>query len=527
MAEQPQPPLETQVQLRTPMSGMGMRDPRSAFLLWGGASIALGITITFLLILGEFRLLVLLMLGFLGLLCLSPRRGVYILTLFLPFMYFLRRSVLVFEEFSSFDPIVLFPMVMSVAIFAGLALFNSRTIMFYLRRSTTLKAAALLMGLYALQIANPLQGNLLLGLIGGLFFLAPMMWIVLGLLMKRDDIIRLFKIVLVIGVITSLYGLYQHFFGFSEVEKYELRAKDFYKLMADSAVRVMSTFSSFTDFARYLTIAGFLAFALYYRTRTWIVGLFLLGLMLYAMFWTASRTSFLVVFFSIATFFLAHARNRRQIVVQGFLLIVLVVSLYAYLFQFDPKRVYSQQFSADAFLVHTVSGMTHPLQEGSFKGRITAWRHVTVGSLWNPFGHGVGSTTHIAPRFEGGQYFEVESFFFELFYGSGILAPIFFMAIALLTTRVVIRMCLDAPDDNLPKIAFALLCGAFLSSVFGITARDFITGPLMWLVIGWLVRENVDAAVALPDVAAVPAAAWPPAAGQPVAAGVARTTGRV
>ncbi len=520
-------PQETQVQLRTPMSGMGVRDPRSAFLLWGGASIALGITITFLLILGEFRLLVLLLLSFLGLLCLSPRRGVYILTLFLPFMYFLRRSVLVFEEFSSFDPIVLFPMVMSVAIFAGLVLFNGRTILFYLKRSNVLKAAGLLMALYAMQMANPLQGNLLLGLIGGLFFLAPMMWIVLGLLMKREDVILIMKIVVVIGVITATYGLYQHYFGFSDVEKYELRAKDFYKLMPDSTVRVMSTFSSFTDFARYLTIAGFLAFALYHRTKKWIVGVALLSLMLYAMFWTASRTSFLVVFFSIATFFLVQARNRRQMGVQGLLLIVLVISLYAYLFQFDPKRVYSQQFSDDPFLVHTVSGMTHPLQEGSFHGRLTAWRQVVLGSIANPFGHGVGSTTHIAPRFEGGRYFEVDSFFFELFFGSGILAPILFIGIAVLITRIVVRMCLESPDDSLYKVSFALLCGAFLSSVFGITARDFIAGPLMWLVIGWLVRVHVDAAAAVPDEQPATATVWPPVApGAPVAEGVARTSGR-
>lgn len=515
---------EAQVQLRTPLSGMGVRDPRSAFLLWGGASILLGITVTFLLILGEFRLLVLLLLSFLGLLCLSPIRGVYILTLFLPFMYWLRRSVLVFEEFSSFDPIVLFPMVMSVAIFAGLIVFNGRKIFYYLKRSAFLKASFLLMALYTLQMLNPLQGSLLLGLIGGLFFLAPMMWLPLGLLMEREDIIRILKIVMVIGVIVSMYGLYQHFFGFTTVEKYELRAKDFYKVMGDSSTRVMSTFSSFTDFARYLTIAGLLVFALAYGTRLWIVGVAFLGLMLYAMFWTASRTSFLVVFFSIAMFFLARARNRRQIVVQGFLMLVAVITLYFYVSQFDPKRVYNQQFSADPHLVHTVSGMTHPLQEGSFKGRITAWRQVTFGSISSPFGHGVGSTTHIAPRFEGGQYFEVDSFFFELFYGSGLPAPFLFAAMAFLLMRLVVQKCLDYPDDKLYRVAFALLCGALLSSVFGITARDFISGPLVWLIAGWLVRDHVDSlgAAAEQPIAAV----WPPVADQTVTGGVARTSGR-
>jgi len=526
--EEPQQRREAQVQLRTPMSGMGARDPRSAFLLWGGASIALGITVTFLLILGEFRLLVLLMLIFLGLLCLSPRRGVYILTIFLPFMYYLRRSVLVFEEFSSFDPIILFPMIMSVAIFAGLILFNGRTIFYYLKRSIVLKASGLLMVLYALQMVNPLQGNLLLGLFGGLFFLAPMMWLPIGLLITRDDVIRIIKIVIVIGVITAMYGLSQHYFGLSDVEKYELRAKEFYKIIGagDQTVRIISTFSSFTDFARYLTFAGLLAFAMSYRTRVWLGGASLLLLMLYAMFFTASRTSFLVILFSMAMYLLAFSRNKRQIAVQGFLLIVVVVSLYAYMSQYDPKRVYSQQFSDDAFLVHTASGMSHPLQEDSFLGRLKAWRLVVLGSLSNPFGHGVGSTTHIAGRFPGGLYFEVDSLFFELFFGSGILAPILFIVIAVTITKIVVGKCLEFPDDNIYKVSFALLCGAFLSSVFGITARDFICGPLMWLLIGWLVRDHVDGAVAARVAQPASAATWPPAVAARVTGGVARTSGR-
>src|SRR5262245_8161309 len=113
--------------LRAPVSGMGLRDPRSAALVWAIGSILLGIMIMFLLIRGEIRMLTLLMLGLLGLAALAPKRGIYILMLFLPFMYFLRRSVLTFEEFSRRDPILLFPAIVTAAMFMGVVLLDRKS----------------------------------------------------------------------------------------------------------------------------------------------------------------------------------------------------------------------------------------------------------------------------------------------------------------------------------------------------------------------------------------------------------------
>ena len=50
---------------------------------------------------------------------------------------------------------------------------------------------------------------------------------------------------------------------------------------------------------------------------------------------------------------------------------------------------------------------------------------------------------------------------------------------------------LEKPDEYLYKICFGLMCGVFLSSIFGITLRDSISGPLAWLLIGWTASEMV------------------------------------
>ena len=73
-------------------------------LLRGAALLALGAIVASLLVSEQIRVLLLVLLVVLGLLCLSPRRGVFVLLAFMPFMYFIRRQVLHFNEFASRDP---------------------------------------------------------------------------------------------------------------------------------------------------------------------------------------------------------------------------------------------------------------------------------------------------------------------------------------------------------------------------------------------------------------------------------------
>lgn len=491
----PIPKKTVPYELRAPVSGMGLRDPRSAALFWGLGSILLGILIMVLVVRGEIRVLTLLMLGLLGLASLSPRRGIYILTIFLPFMYFIRRSVLTFEDFSRRDPILLFPAVVTAAMFIGVIVFNGSSIFYYIRRSPLLKACSLLLGIFAVQMLNPLQGNLLIGLAGGMFFIPPVLWFFLGLGIDKETINRLLRMVMVIGTLTAIYGIYQHFFGLSDVEMYEIKAKGFYKAMgANSNVRVMSTFASLVDFSRYLTISGFLAFAWFWRQKRAVFMLGVVALHLFALLFTASRTSYLVIFFSSAMLIVVTGTNARAIVLRGLAVLMVVVVLYGVLYQYDPRVMYNQQFSANPFIVHTMSGITHPTEEGSFLGRMSQWTHIVTTTLTrNMVGHGLGTTaTSVSGKFEGGEFLEVDSYFFELFWGSGLAAPIVLIVIGSLLLRGLIGMHLLQPDEYLFKICFGLMCGVFLSSVFGITLRDSISGPLAWLLIGWAAVEMVS-----------------------------------
>ncbi|HKY32196.1 MAG TPA: hypothetical protein VJV23_06645 [Candidatus Polarisedimenticolia bacterium] len=483
-------------ELRAPKSGPGILDPRTALLFWGAGSVALGLTVSILLAQGQIRNLVLLLLGVLGMLSLAPKRGVYILLVFLPFMYFIRRQVLNFEEWDRRDPILLFPAITTAAIFLGVLIFRGRVIFRCFRRSTTLKLVTALMFLFAIQILNPLQGSILVGVAGAMYFLVPIAWCYLGLLLDREDMSRIFRIIVILGLITAVYGLYQHYFGLSQVEIYELRSKDFLKSFGGvDNVRIMSTFSSLGDFSLYLVVAGLLTFAAFWfsKQNIFLLGVFLLEI--YTMVWMAVRTAFLLLLFSVTMFVIVQARSRMRIYLRGAVAIVLFVGTYATLSTYNPERIYNQDFSSNPYVVHSLSGVTHPLQENTFQMRLQNWKYIVTSTLMQfQAGRGLGSTTTAAKKFEGGRPFEADSYFFELFYGSGVLAPVLFGGIAILSLRRLLDLSLARPGVRQYRVALGLLCGAFLGSVFGGAVRDTITGPLLWLTVGWTLREGVDQA---------------------------------
>lgn len=470
----------------------GALTQRTTTLLWGLGIALIGLVVAFLLVQGNVRAVTLLLLTMLGILCLNPRRGVYILLIFLPFMYFLRRQVLHFQEFAQRDPILLFPPLVTIAIFLGIVVFYNRRLYAYFRRSALLKAVLGLLVLFTLQIFNPLQGNILVGVAGAIYFIIPVLWVSMGLLLDATDMRRIIALLMIIGTVTALYGIYQGVFGFSEVERYELESKGFYKVLG-TRERAVSTFAGLGDFSVYLCTAGFLAFAHYWRNKVNLLYLGILGIIALAMLTAASRTSILVLLFSILTFLTLYGRRLSQILTRGFFLVIIVGSLYGYLYTFSPEEIFDRYRSSNPFIVHTVAGVTQPTQESTFKKRLWTWAYVVgPGLQQQPFGRGLGSTTTAATKFSGGERFTVDSYFFEIIYGSGPLAAVLFTAIVYCFFRDGLRLTLRDPSNFTYKVVIAVVAAHVLGSVFGVDVRDSVNGPTAWLVIGWMVKEAVD-----------------------------------
>jgi hypothetical protein len=476
---------------------------RHLVLVWGVGILLLGGAVAFLLARGDVRTVLLVLLTVLGLLCLSPRRGVFIILLFLPFMYFLRRQVLYFNEFSQKDPILIFPSLVTIAMFLGFIIFYSERLYHYVRRSALMKAILALLVLFGVQIFNPLQGNLLIGMAGAIYFIVPALWVFMGLLVEPRDVRRILLMVVAIGAVTAMYGIYQHYFGISDVERYELESKGFFKAFGARA-RSMSTFAGLADFSVYLANAGFLAFAHFWRTKRNPILLGLFALMAFAMVWVANRTSILVLLFTVTWFLIVYSRRPGLVLARGALALVVVAGLYAYFYSRTSEEIYAAHGSDNPFIAHTVAGVTRPTDESTFRIRLGIWEYIVSSAVTRyPFGRGLGSTTTAARKFEGGKMQEAESYFFELIHGSGLLAGALYLVVMGLILRDGLSLSFRAPDDQVYKIVLGLMGAFFLGSLFGLSLRDTISSPLAWLLIGWIIREAVDRR----EEAALPAAA--------------------
>src|SRR5882724_8626164 len=452
---------------------------RPATLLWGFGTIVLGVILAVLLARGEIRNIVLVLLFVLGVFCLAPRRGTYIVLIFLPFMYYLRRQVLYFNEFSSTDPILLFPPLVTIAMFLGFIIFYGDRFFHYIQTSWLMKFLMVLQVIYFVEIFNPLQGNLLVGVAGALYFIIPMLWVFMGLLLDERGVRRILAIVVVIGTLTSAYAIYQHFFGFTEVERYELEAKNFFVTVGNKA-RVMSTFASVGDFSLYVSTSAFIAFAYYWRSKTRLFLIAAFALILLAMVWGSVRASLFTLAFSIVMFLIVYARDRRIVVLRAAMAVTAVVGVYSYLYAYTPEEIWhASGGSKDPFVVHAISGVAHPTEEVSFQKRIANWGYILRSSFTTyPVGRGLGSTTPAAKKFSGGRGTETDSMFFELMFGSSPLASLLFLLIAGRLFLDLLNLATGPGDVFTYRVAFGLLSARILGSIFGYDLRDVVNAPL-------------------------------------------------
>ena len=75
---------------------------------------------------------------------------------------------------------------------------------------------------------------------------------------------------MVLGILTSLYGLYQLAFGFPSFEQYWIDNTEFYNSISVGNVkRALATYSSAEEWGRYIEIGALIAFRFWrYRAQS-------------------------------------------------------------------------------------------------------------------------------------------------------------------------------------------------------------------------------------------------------------------
>ncbi len=315
----------------------------------------------------------------------------------------IRRALIPIAGWSGMDPLLLVGPAFAVLV-CGAAMGTGA-----LRLDTPLSrwAAALTM-VMALQIFNPLQGGLQVGIAGVIFLMAPLFWFWVGRAYGTEELLRsvLFYVVLPLGIAATLFGFYQKFFGYLPYQMNWYWIAGYGGLgNPETGLAPITFFASGTEHGAFLVTTGVIAWAMFLRkgrAAILIVLPVLIGVVL-----TGSRGPVVKALVMMAVMWAVLGTNRAAWLPRfGLAAIVLAAGLAwsltaASTLASDPG-IQNNHTRQSQFLLgeEDVSGHDYnPLVAHS-----TLLLHGYQALIQRPLGSGLGATSAAATKFGGASW---------------------------------------------------------------------------------------------------------------------------
>jgi hypothetical protein len=440
-------------------------------------------------------------LAFLIVASISPRRLLLLIVVWLLALGAVRRLLFVVEPQSQYDPLLL----VAPAGVAMLALFGIRQGAF--RQRTPLANAALVLGvLTLLGAANPLQGSLLTGVAGLLFFLVPQLGFWVGRSIVDDRLfLSLAKIIGVAVPLAAVYGLVQTFVGFPPWDQAWLDSVNSYiALSVGGTTRAFASFSSASEYASILAVGIIFWLAFGIRRLRPLIALPLIGLLAIALVLESSRG--IIVMVLVTVVLMAACRLRWRIWAAG-LGATLVVLLIPTVISAVPVTSAVQGPTA-GLVQHVTDGLSDPFGQTS-----TLPVHIAVvvqglqATVSHPLGTGIGTVSLAAQKF-GGVVGGTELDLSDVGQALGLPGILAYAALVVLGLRTLYRVA-SVRGDALALMALGIASVLFMHWLNG---GQYAAAILPWLALGWADRQGQREALAAPSeveprVMAVPSAA--------------------
>ena len=413
--------------------------------------------------------------------------------LFEPFHGFLRRAQYLLVPYSNSEPIHLLTPLVTFAAFLFLL---QRQKLEIFRASPLAGTVSILAAIYFIQIFNPMQGSLFIGLTGALFFLVPVAWFYFGQSASADFVPRALRLIVMLGLVSSFYGIYQMVFGYPNFELYWIDNTDLYASIAvNNTKRALATFNSAEEWGRYVQLASIIAFGFGItksegRKRVlWLSG----GVTLIAMLaLTGQRSAVFGLFLGLAVLFLTGADSFRGAVKRVSLLFVPLILVFALsTFVADTEEYDSHGESVNTMITHTTKGTIKPAGEGSLYARFTTWNRIITKDLpSNPLGNGIGADGLAASREANNTDDPTDNHFLTVALSAGVPAALLLIWILvrclILSLRLLRNSEPDSTEYGLWRIGVALVASFILNNFFGTTFTIYSVAPIGWLIIGWV-----------------------------------------
>lgn len=415
------------------------------------------------------------------------KASILLVFLYLPFKGLIRRLFYLIAPFTKYDPIHLTEPVYLSFLLLFLLLKMKKEIYEEYSRNKAFRVYLFLLFLFFVQIFNPLQGNILVGLAGAIFMIFPALWFIPGVLFRDEEFIRrVLKIISITAIITASYGIFQFFHGLMPFEEYWIRnvQKEYVTVKLWGHPRAFSTFMSPDESSRFFAIGGLIMAGnlIFERLPSSIP--FLITI-LSAIVFTGVRSSIFSLLFAVLIAFSLTAKEIRKAFIRG---IFLFFAFYALIEVFisPPPRIKGGMEGPRVYYFHMIRGLKAPTGEQTFQTRLNMWRYyLTDYIIRYPFGHGLGSPTLAAHRF-GGEVYGTESYFFSLLPASGVLGFFTFIYLFYILFRNSFEEVLKSGKTY--KIAFSVFSFIAMSSLLGFAFSMATTGPIGWFLAGVLSR---------------------------------------
>ena len=428
-------------------------------------------------------------------LVISLEAGLIAMMIFEPLRGFLRRAQYLYLTYNASDPIHLVTPIVTLLAFA-LIIHRHRLRLFY--QTPLAGLVSLLAVIYFLQIFNPLQGGLSVGLSGAMFVLVPLTWFYFAQVIKPEFLLIACRVIVVLGLLTSLYGLYQLAFGFPAFEQYWVDNTDFYNSISVGQVeRALATFSSAEEWGRYVEVGALIAFgfAATAANRVRQVSWGLCGTILTVMLlFTGQRTAMFGLILGFCVLVLLGARTWRNAMSRVLLMLApaLLVGVLAKAPTNDDMLDHGDDERAKALLSHTARGTLDPTNEGSFNERVKNWTYLATDVIpYRPLGLGLGATSVGAWRYNSEMDLPpIDSYFISSALTCGIPTALLLIWILIKATKTSWRTCRQSdpgsPEARLWRIAAAVMPVLILNNMFGNTFTLYSVAPFGWFLVGWI-----------------------------------------
>ena len=424
-----------------------------------------------------------------SLLQLSPATGVTALIGFLAILGGLRRWLIPVMGWPAEDPLLLIGPLIAFLFFANLV--TTR----HLRVNTRLSQLAIwLTGIMALEVINPAQGGLAIGIAGALFYIVPLLWFFAGRILGVEAVLnRLYQATIVVAIIGALYGLYQTFFGFlpSEREWLKLSGSSFQALNVGDTVRAISFFTSPAEYDWIMCFAIILLWAANLRGNR--MAIFPIPLLFIGVFLESGRGPLVFTLATMTALWAVQGNSVRAWLPRAALALVLATG--GLVWSMQQLQHAQTSASTQALVQHQTAGILNPGdQKSSTAGIHSAMMFGgVISGFTHPAGLGLGATTIAAAKL-GGDGGSTEVDISNMFESLGFVGGLLYLA--------VVGVSIAASLWNWHRrrsLASLSIVGILLLGIGQwLNGGQYSTALLIWFSIGALDRMTSETAAAAP-----------------------------